>query len=180
MVSLPQMSIVNPIIVSTLYLWIVDEGALQRGTWAIESGTKLGVKLAGSLDIEEAVFFLATNCLIVFGMGAFDNALAIIDAFPDAFQKAPECPSPAMLIEALFMPWTEERKARIHGIQEAVQRLCKKSRSFYLASSTFTGRLRIDLILLYALKRSVYSCLIPHNFRLTARLDTRTVAWRMT
>ncbi|KAJ4419635.1 hypothetical protein N0V82_004830 [Gnomoniopsis sp. IMI 355080] len=150
MVSLPQMSIVNPILVSTLYLWIVDEGALQRGTWAIESGTKLGVTLAGSLEIEEAVFFLATNCLIVFGMGAFDNALAIIDAFPDAFEKAPECPSPAMLIEALFMPWTEERKARIHGIQEAVQRLCKKSRSFYLASSTFTGRLRIDLILLYS------------------------------
>lgn len=149
MVSLPQMSIVNPIIVSTLYLWVVDEGALQRGTWAIESGTKLGVKLAGSLEIEEAVFFLATNCLIVFGMGAFDNALAIIDAFPDVFEKAPECPSPVMLITALFMPWTEERKARVHGIQEAVQRLCKKSRSFYLASSTFTGRLRIDLILLY-------------------------------
>lgn len=149
MVSLPLTSIAAPIIVPTLYLWIVDESALQRGTWAIESGTKLGIQLAGSLEIEEAVFFLATNCLIVFGMGGFDNALAIIDAFPDAFEKAPECPSPAMLIRALFMTWTEERKNRILGIQEAVRRLCKKSRSFYLASSTFTGRLRLDLILLY-------------------------------
>lgn len=147
--SLPLMSTVTPILVPTLYLWIVDEGALQRGTWAIESGTKLGVTLAGSLEIEEAVFFLATNCLIVFGMGAFDNALAIIDAFPEVFETAPECPPPVMLIKALFMLWTEDRKARVHGIQEAVQRLCRKSRSFYLASSTFTGRLRLDLILLY-------------------------------
>lgn len=151
MVSLPWTSILSPIVLSTVYLWVVDEGALQRGTWSIESGTKLGVTLAGSLDIEEAVFFLATNCLIVFGMGAFDNAVAIVDAFPDAFEKAPQCPSPVVLIQALLMPFTEERKARIIGIQEAVQRLCKKSRSFYLASSTFTGRLRIDLILLYVL-----------------------------
>lgn len=149
MTTLPWTSIAGPIALSTIYLWIVDEGALQRGTWSIESGTKLGVALVGSLDIEEAVFFLATNCLIVFGMGAFDNALAIIDAFPDAFEKAPQCPSPLTLIQALLMPWTQERVARVAGIQEAVQRLCKKSRSFYLASSTFTGRLRIDLILLY-------------------------------
>lgn len=148
MVSLPWTSILNPIITPTLYLWAVDEGALRRGTWSIESGTKLGVTLVGSLEIEEAVFFVATNVLIVFGLGAFDNALAIIDAFPDAFESAPECPSPVMLIKALYMTWTEDRKARVRGIQEAVERLCRKSRSFYLASSTFTGRLRIDLILL--------------------------------
>lgn len=148
MVSLPATSTLYPIILTTVYLWAVDEGALRRGTWSIESGTKLGVTLVGSLDIEEAVFFLATNILIVFGMGAFDNALAIIDAFPDAFDSAPECPSPVMLVKALLMTWTEARKARIAGIQEAVERLCRKSRSFYLASSTFTGRLRIDLILL--------------------------------
>lgn len=146
MVSLPWTSTLLPIASTTLYLWAVDEGALRRGTWSIESGTKLGVTLFGSLEIEEAVFFLATNVLIAFGLGAFDNALAIIDAFPDVFESAPQCPSPAMLISALFMTWTEARKARIRGIQEAVERLCRKSRSFYLASSTFTGRLRIDLI----------------------------------
>lgn len=148
MASLPTTSTIYPIILSTVYLWAVDEGALRRGTWSIESGTKLGVTLVGSLDIEEAVFFLATNILIVFGLGAFDNALAIIDAFPDPFGLAPECPSPVMLVKALFMTWTEARQARVAGIQEAVARLCRKSRSFYLASSTFTGRLRIDLILL--------------------------------
>lgn len=161
MVTLPWTSTVLPIGLTTLYLWAVDEGALRRGTWSIESGTKLGVTLVGSLDIEEAVFFLATNVLIAFGLGAFDNALAIIDAFPDAFGSAPECPPPAMLIRALFMPWTETRKARIRGIQEAVERLCRKSRSFYLASSTFTGRLRIDLIQLCVISPSVAVRLVP-------------------
>lgn len=148
MIALPWTSTLLPILLSTLYLWAVDEGALSRGTWSIESGTKLGFTLAGSLEIEEAVFFLATNVLIVFGLGAFDSAVAIMDAFPDAFDLAPECPSPVLLVKALFMTWTEQRKARIRGIQEAVERLCRKSRSFYLASSTFTGRLRLDLILL--------------------------------
>lgn len=148
MLSLPWTSTLYPILMTTLYLWAVDEGALRRGTWSIESGTKLGMTVVGSLDVEEAVFFLATNVLIVFGLGAFDNALAVIDAFPDAFTSAPECPSPVALVKALFVPWTEERKARTVAIQEAVGRLCKKSRSFYLASSTFMGRLRIDLVLL--------------------------------
>lgn len=149
MVNLPWTSTLLPIALTTLYLWAVDEGALRRGTWSIESGTKLGVTLMGSLEVEEAVFFLATNVLIAFGLGAFDNALAVIDAFPDVFKEAPECPSPVMLITALFVPWTEARRARIQGVQEAVERLCRKSRSFYLASSTFTGRLRIDLVLLW-------------------------------
>ena len=42
---------------------------------------------------------------------------------------------------------------QILGLQQAVDRLKKKSRSFYLASSTFSGRLRIDLIILYSFCR---------------------------
>lgn len=148
MLTLPLTSTLVPIALPTLYLWVVDEMALRRGTWAIESGTKLGVTVWGGLEVEEAVFFLATNVLIVFGLAAFDYALAIVDAFPNAFKSAPECPSPKMLTHALLMTWSEGQKERVHGIKEAVQRLCRKSRSFYLASSTFTGRLRIDLVLL--------------------------------
>ncbi|KAG8167701.1 hypothetical protein KVR01_003390 [Diaporthe batatas] len=150
MASLPWTSIALPIALPTLYLWVVDELALRRGTWAIESGTKLGMTVWGSLEVEEAIFFAATNVLIVFGLGAFDNALAVIDALPNVYEYAPACPTPTMLISALFVSWTPERKERIAGIQEAVERLCRKSRSFYLASSTFSGRLRIDLILLYS------------------------------
>ena len=36
----------------TIYLWAVDTLALRRGTWVIESGTKLGLHLWDGLEIE--------------------------------------------------------------------------------------------------------------------------------
>ena len=94
------------------------------------------------------MFFLATNLLIVFGLVAFDNSLAILQAFPSLFADVPYLPSPVLLIEALLKPTSEYDERRIVGLREALERLRKKSRSFYLASSVFQGRLRIDLILL--------------------------------
>jgi 15-cis-phytoene synthase/lycopene beta-cyclase len=126
----------------------VDTLALRRGTWTIESGTKLGIHVWDGLEIEEAIFFLATNTLIVFGLVAFDHALTILLIFPSLFPDVPELPSPVMLVQALLTDELTYDDERIKGIQQAVGRLRKKSRSFYLASSTFSGRLRIDLILL--------------------------------
>lgn len=40
------------ILLPTLYLWVVDNLALQRGTWVIEHDTKLDIQVWGSLDIE--------------------------------------------------------------------------------------------------------------------------------
>jgi len=151
--SLPLSSTLVPILLPTFYLWIVDTIALRRGTWTIESGTKLGIHLWDGLEIEEAVFFLATNTLIVFGLVAFDNALSIILTFPSLFPIAPGLPSPILLVKALLVDVSDYDQERIHGIQEAVSRLQKKSRSFYLASSVFPGRLRIDLTLLYSFCR---------------------------
>ena len=148
LVGLPLTSTLVPLALPTLYLWLVDTLALRRGTWTIESGTKFGVHLWDGLEIEEAVFFLVTNTLIIFGLVAFDNALAILLTFPDLFPNVPEFPSPAMLVQALLTSTSKYDTERITGIQQAVERLQKKSRSFYLASSIFPGRLRIDLILL--------------------------------
>lgn len=148
LVRLPYSSTVVPIAIPTLYLWIVDTLALKRGTWAISSGTKVGVHLWDGLEIEEAIFFLATNTLIVFGLVAVDHAVAILLTFPDLFPQVPELPSPVMLMQALFTDPVKYDGERIEGLSQAVARLQKKSRSFYLASSTFSGRLRIDLILL--------------------------------
>jgi len=148
LVTLPYSSIILPIWIPTLYLWIVDTLALKRGTWAISSGTKIGVHLWDGLEIEEAIFFLATNILIVFGMVAFDHALAIVLTFPGLFTKVPELPSPVLLVQALLTDHAKYNEERLVGLRQAVIRLQKKSRSFYLASSTFSGRLRIDLILL--------------------------------
>lgn len=147
--SLPLACTALPILLPTIYLWLVDELALGRGTWSIESGTKLGLCLFGVLEIEEATFFLVTNTLIVFGLATFDQYLAVIYAFPHLFPEVPQSPTPLMLLQGRFTGTNEYDMERIKGIDEAVIRLKAKSRSFYLASSAFTGRLRIDLVLLY-------------------------------
>lgn len=130
----------------------------------IEPRTKLGRHIWDGLEIEyedcriiggqglticrEAVFFLVTNVLIVFGLVAFDNALAVMHAFPALFPVVPSLPSPILLVRALLVPPRAYDIGRIKGLQKALARLRAKSRSFYLASSVFEGRLRIDLIIL--------------------------------
>lgn len=84
----------------------------------------------------------------MFGQVAFDNALAIVQAFPAIFPKVPPLPSPLVLLEGLFLPTWRYDESRLEGMREALARLKKKSRSFYLASGVFSGRLRIDLVLL--------------------------------
>ncbi|KAF1365756.1 Lycopene beta-cyclase [Lizonia empirigonia] len=152
--GLPLSNTALPIALPTVYLWIVDTLALRRGTWVISSGTKHGIHLWEGLEIEEALFFLATNTLIVFGLVAFDNALAILHTFPSLFpDPAPQFPSPLLLMQALFASPKAYNEARLQGLREAVHRLKRKSRSFYLASSTFQGLLRTDLLLLYSFCR---------------------------
>ncbi|KAI9674049.1 MAG: hypothetical protein M1829_003892 [Trizodia sp. TS-e1964] len=152
--ALPYTSTIAPIAVPSLYLWIIDTLALKRGTWVIESGTKLGLHLWDGLEIEEAVFFVATNTLIVFGLLAFDNALAVIQAFPSLFPTAnPVLPLPRDLVKALLTDSASHDYRFLQGINEAVERLRKKSRSFYFASAVFEGPLRIDLIFLYSFCR---------------------------
>ncbi|KAF2856543.1 Lycopene beta-cyclase [Plenodomus tracheiphilus IPT5] len=151
--GLPLTNTLLPIALPTLYLWIVDTLALRRGTWVINTGTKFDVHLWDGLEIEEALFFLITNVLIVFGQLAFDNALAVVYAFPHLFPNPPLLPSPATLIRALLTPCSKYDEARLTGFREAVSRLKRKSRSFYLASSTFQGPLRMDLMLLYSFCR---------------------------
>lgn len=154
LVRLPSTNTVLPIALPTLYLWAVDSLALQRGTWVISSATKTGLYLpVFGLEAEEAVFFFLTNCLIVFGLVAFDNALAVLNTFPAHFPKVPSLPSPVLLVRALLLPAAAYDDDRILGLRQSVRRLQNKSRSFYLASGTFSGRLRIDLIHLYSFCR---------------------------
>ncbi|KAJ4293258.1 hypothetical protein N0V90_008540 [Kalmusia sp. IMI 367209] len=151
--GLPSSNTLLPIAIPTIYLWVVDTLALKRGTWVISTGTKYGLHLWDGLEVEEALFFLMTNTLIVFGQLAFDNALAILHTFPKLFPNPAVLPSPIMLVQALLTSTSEYDEARLVGLQEAVVRLKRKSRSFYLASSTFQGQLRSDLMLLYSFCR---------------------------
>ncbi len=53
------------IFIATLWLTVADSVALRAGTWVIVAEYSTGIFLPGRVPIEEAVFFLVTNTLIV-------------------------------------------------------------------------------------------------------------------
>jgi putative membrane protein len=59
--------LLTAILPTTIYLWMVDALAIRFGTWTIDPQQTTGLGLAG-LPIEEMLFFLVTNVLVVFGI----------------------------------------------------------------------------------------------------------------
>lgn len=57
--------------IPTLYLWFADRIAIGLGVWSISETQTLGIDLLG-LPLEEAVFFLVTNLLVVQGLVLFE------------------------------------------------------------------------------------------------------------
>ncbi len=53
---------------TTIYLCVADALAINGGTWTIDPAQSVGVYLGQILPLEEFVFFLLTNTLVVFGM----------------------------------------------------------------------------------------------------------------
>jgi len=51
----------------TIYLSLADAFAIQSGVWTINPEKSLGMLVVGVLPVEEFVFFLLTNTLVVFG-----------------------------------------------------------------------------------------------------------------
>ncbi len=56
------------IITLTAYLSVVDTIAISADIWTIALNTSTGILLGGILPIEELLFFLVTNMLIIFGL----------------------------------------------------------------------------------------------------------------
>jgi lycopene cyclase domain-containing protein len=52
----------------SVYLGVMDSLAIRAGTWTIDPAQSLNLFLGGALPVEEFVFFLMTNLLIVFGI----------------------------------------------------------------------------------------------------------------
>jgi lycopene cyclase domain-containing protein len=71
---------------TTLYLWIVDAIAIRLGIWHISEELSTGLKVLG-LPIEEAIFFLVTNLLVVQGL------IALV--YPPGVTESRRAPSPA-------------------------------------------------------------------------------------
>jgi lycopene cyclase domain-containing protein len=67
----------------TLYLWAADAAAIRDGIWRISGAHTLGPSLAG-LPLEEALFFLVTNLLVVQGLLLFLHGARAAEAAPRA------------------------------------------------------------------------------------------------
>lgn len=63
--------VLTAILPVTLYLSAADALAIGFGTWTINPAQSLDIHLFGVLPVEEFIFFLLTNILIVFGMTLF-------------------------------------------------------------------------------------------------------------
>ena len=61
-------AVIPSIVAATLYLSVVDTLAIHSGTWTISLEFSLGILVGGILPIEEIIFFLVTNTLLVFGL----------------------------------------------------------------------------------------------------------------
>jgi lycopene cyclase domain-containing protein len=65
----------------TLYLWCIDRFAIASGIWTISPRFTTNVHILG-LPIEEAVFFLVTNLLVVKAMVLFLPSAAVMRTSP--------------------------------------------------------------------------------------------------
>ncbi|PYH70974.1 Lycopene beta-cyclase [Aspergillus vadensis CBS 113365] len=153
-VQLPVQTLVISVTLPTLFLWAVDIFALQQGSWVIQVGTKLDWQIWGKLDIEEALFFLLTNMMIVFGVSVSDFAIALthgrLASSPGTIKAPPSYKN--ILYDFVRLPHTLDDDF-VACIDESVCRLAVSSQSMYIGSAMFQGPLRIDLIMLYSFCR---------------------------
>ncbi|GAA6040552.1 hypothetical protein JCM8097_005460 [Rhodosporidiobolus ruineniae] len=147
--SMPRSALIPSILLPTLYLWECDARALQRGTWVIEKGTKLGLSYRG-LEIEEAVFFVLTNVMIVFGLVACDYCLAVHDLRSYDSKTSSVFPPLSSFFPILVNTPDAKQHQLITDLRAAIEILSAHSKSFSTASMVFDGRLRLDLLALYA------------------------------
>jgi lycopene beta-cyclase len=60
--------VLSSIVILTLYLSATDALAISSGTWTIDPQQSVGIYLGGVLPIEEFIFFLVTNILVICGI----------------------------------------------------------------------------------------------------------------
>ena len=133
------------ILIPTVYLWIVDSIAIRSGTWHINEAMSLEIFLWDGLPLEEAVFFLLTNSMVVLGSCGFDLAFSIVHTYHHTLDF-----SFISLCKALLLPLDDQV---VDDLTECVSILRRGSSSFYASSIFFNESVRRDLIVLYAFCR---------------------------
>ncbi|CAK39303.1 terpenoid synthase [Aspergillus niger] len=149
--ELPWKPTITSICLPTLHLWFADSRAMGTGTWRIEEGTKLNFRIGG-LELEEALFFLVSNMMVVLGLVGCDYAYALQE-YESLSQPASDVYITLRKALSLLARPLPIDASLISALSQAVYRLQEKSQSMFLGSALFQGQLRIDLIFLYSFCR---------------------------
>ncbi|KAI8371524.1 Lycopene beta-cyclase [Radiomyces spectabilis] len=144
----------------TLYLCWVDQVAIAAGTWDISRRTSSGIMVAPHLPLEEFMFFLMINVILVFATCAIDRAQAILHLYKTRTIAAHERVESSFLSDMLDLTWAfcqcdQALNSRpLKDLTVAWDILRQASYSFYTASSVFSFHARQDLGVLYGFCRA--------------------------
>lgn len=181
LIVLPRYTLCSTILLPTIYLWVIDNIALHRGIWTIEKPTKLDYQIFGSLDLEEAVFFLITNTMICLGLVGCDKVFAIMDTFPMPFLL--DLPSTRALIRKLVLDLSFSELCYLTSVTEASLILKEKSKGFHFASMIFPSPCRHSLTSIYAVCRvmddsidNAANLLLAEQFLVDVKSYIKTIA----
>lgn len=171
----------------TLYLCGADVYALRRGTWHIAEHRSLQVYAVTDLPIEEAIFFLATNLILISACLAFDRVVWQSRGEESA-SKTTEAPlSPSFfaldwpIVKRIWHTFVnldgarsgKEVRAGEQQREHALAILARASKSFSTAASLLPWDLRVDMGCLYAFARAMDDFVDQHSssHHASARID---------
>lgn len=127
------------VVAPTAYLCWVDRIALRDGVWHINERTSLNVFPADDLPLEECLFFLITNVIIVLGGMAFDKSYALMDTYPADFplRYGSGWPYVRQQIRAFATAECEMPIHVVDDVRQCADVLRAASKSFNMASLVF-------------------------------------------
>lgn len=79
-------TLVKSILIPASYLWIIDKVAITKGLWILPLETRTGLEIFG-LPIEEMIFFLMTNIMVIQGIILYEWALNSNEDFNQLKEK---------------------------------------------------------------------------------------------
>ncbi|KAJ1547261.1 hypothetical protein HK405_006330, partial [Cladochytrium tenue] len=180
-IAMRPLAAVVSVLVPTVYLAYADHCAIADSVWIISPATSTGIMVTLSLPLEEFLFFLATNTMLVFGLRAVDRGFASVQVMLEmqaaaspthggssssrtAITRAAEirwfasdllAPSSLALMAsaALLDEHAPALRTRQADAAVALAAMRAGSKSFSLALKLFPTEAQPDIVALYALCR---------------------------
>ncbi|KAI7869935.1 phytoene synthase/lycopene cyclase [Spinellus fusiger] len=150
-------SVLISIALPTLFLCMVDQYAISQNTWSISRRTSTGKMVVPHLPLEEFIFFLLINVVLVFASCAIDRSQAILDIY---FKPTSDRKPMPLLTHLRYLCWAFFQMDQsldlevLSDLNSTWNILREASASFYTASCVFSCDVRQDLGALYAFCRA--------------------------